>query len=77
MAYDEKIPVDNVAGIRENFRALKEDKIVVATTATKLETARTINGVSFDGSADITISQVDGKDIATVDDVNSTYEVIL
>lgn len=30
-----------------------------AGTATKLATARTINGVSFDGSADITISAVD------------------
>ena len=30
-----------------------------AATATKLATARTINGVSFDGSADITINAVD------------------
>ena len=30
-----------------------------AATATKLQTARTINGVSFDGSADITINAVD------------------
>ena len=30
-----------------------------ASTATKLATARTINGVSFDGSADITINAVD------------------
>jgi phage-related tail fiber protein len=30
-----------------------------AATATKLETARTINGVSFDGSANITINAVD------------------
>lgn len=30
-----------------------------ATTATKLATARTINGVSFDGSANITINAVD------------------
>lgn len=31
-----------------------------ASTATKLETARTINGTSFDGSANITIATVDG-----------------
>lgn len=30
-----------------------------SATATKLQTARTINGVSFDGSADITINAVD------------------
>lgn len=31
-----------------------------ASTATKLQTARTINGASFDGSADITIATIDG-----------------
>ena len=31
-----------------------------ASTATTLQTARTINGTSFDGSANITISTVDG-----------------
>jgi len=75
MAYNQDVPVDNTADIRENFRALKEDKIVTAAsattadsattaesctgnaaTATKLETTRTINGVAFDGTADITIT---------------------
>jgi microcystin-dependent protein len=124
MAYNQNLPVDNTADIRENFRALKEDKIVAAASAvtadsavklanartisltgdatgsaifdgsvdtsiivdvisadtaavctgnaattTKLETARTINGVSFDGTADITITQVNGKDIATTDEI--------
>ncbi|VBB09719.1 Hypothetical protein LUCI_5017 [Lucifera butyrica] len=40
-----------------------------ASTATKLAAARTINGVSFDGSADITITQVNGKSIATIDQI--------
>jgi hypothetical protein len=31
-----------------------------ASTATKLQTARTINGTSFDGSANITIATIDG-----------------
>ena len=43
-----------------------------AATATKLETVRNINGVSFDGSADITITQVNGKTIATTDQIPST-----
>jgi len=124
MAYNLNLPADTTAPaeIRENFRALKEDKIVAAATAvtadsatkltnarvisltgdatgsatfdgsadvsiavdvvsadvsasctgnaasaTKLETARNINGVAFDGSADIIITQVYGKDIATTD----------
>jgi len=76
MSYNSSLPADTTAPeeIRENFRALKEDKIVAANTAATLETARTINGVSFDGSADITITQVDGVDIATVDDVSATYD---
>jgi len=62
MAYNQDLPVDNTADIRENFRALKEDKIVAANTAntadsaSKLENAHTINGVAFDGTADIMIS---------------------
>lgn len=40
-----------------------------AATAAKLETARSINGVAFDGTKDITITQVNGKDIATVDKI--------
>jgi len=66
MAYDSNSPEDTTVPekIRENFRALK-DKIVAAASATiadlaaaatKLATAVNINGVSFDGSADITIS---------------------
>ena len=77
MSYNSNLPADTTAPeeIRENFRSLKEDKIVAAAsattadsattaesctgnaaTATKLATARAINGVSFDGSADITIT---------------------
>jgi len=90
MSYNSSLPADTSAPeeIRENFRALKEDKIVAAAsattadsattaesctgnaaTATKLATAVNINGVSFDGSADITITQVDGKAIATTDQI--------
>jgi hypothetical protein len=127
MSYNSNLPVDNTADTRENFRALKEDKIVDAatavaadsaaklttarkislegdatgsasfdgsanvaiqvdvlsadvsarctgnsSTATKLETARTINGVEFDGSADIVITQVNGSDIATTDQIPSS-----
>ncbi|AIF51273.1 hypothetical protein [Pelosinus sp. UFO1] len=124
MAYNSNLPMDNTSDIRENFRALKDDKIVAAATAitadtavklanarkisldgdatgstsfdgsadvtitvdvltadtsaqctgnaataTKLETARKINGVYFDGTADITITQLNGKDIATTDQI--------
>jgi hypothetical protein len=69
MAYNQDLPVDNTVDIRENFRALKEDKIVAAATTIKLETARAINSVLFDGTADITITQVNGKDIATTDKI--------
>lgn len=69
MAYNQELPVDNIIAIRENFRALQEDKIVAAATTVKLETARNINGVSFDGTADIKITQVNGKDIATIDQI--------
>lgn len=124
MAYNQDLPVDNTVDIRENFRALKEDKIVAAATAitaesadklanarmislsgdatgsgtfdgskdmsilvdvtsadtaaictgnaataTKLETACAINEVLFDGTADIIITQVNGKDIATTDEI--------
>ncbi|MCC5464566.1 hypothetical protein [Pelosinus baikalensis] len=43
-----------------------------AATATKLEAARTINDVAFDGTADIVITQINGKDIATVDQIPAT-----
>jgi hypothetical protein len=103
MSYNSNLPADTTvpAEIRENLRALKEDKIVDAATAvvadsavklttarkislegdvtgstsfdgsvdvaiqvdvlsadaaTKLETARTINGIEFDGTKDITIA---------------------
>ena len=66
MAYNPNLPLDNTADIRENFRALKEDKIVAADTANtadKLSIARTISltgdaigSALFDGSADIAIS---------------------
>jgi len=125
MAYNLNLPADTTAPaeIRENFRALKEDKIVAAATAvtadsatkltnarvisltgdatgsatfdgsadvsiavdvvsadvsasctgnaasaTKLETARNINGVAFDGTKDITIkAESDGGNADTVD----------
>lgn len=78
MAYNEDLPActtvltdgtNALAEVKENFRALKEDKIVAAasataaesctgnaSTATKLETAHAINGVAFDGTADIIIT---------------------
>ncbi|MBP2660925.1 MAG: hypothetical protein H6Q69_3957 [Firmicutes bacterium] len=67
MSYNSSLPADTTVPeeIRENFRALKEDKIVAAASATtadlaaaatKLATAVNINGVSFDGSEDITIT---------------------
>jgi hypothetical protein len=128
MSYNSNLPVDNTADIRENFRALKEDKIVDAATAviadsaaklttarkislegdatgstsfdgsadvsiqvdvlsadvsatctgnsataTKLETARNINGVTFDGTKDIMITQVNGSDITKIDDFSALY----
>lgn len=41
-----------------------------ANTATKLETARTINGVAFDGTKDITIEAVGGGDVTAAGDNN-------
>lgn len=43
-----------------------------ANTATKLETARTINGVSFDGTKDITIEAGGGGDVTAAGDNNFT-----
>lgn len=43
-----------------------------AKTATKLETARTINGVAFDGTQDITIEASGGGDITAAGDNNFT-----
>ena len=43
-----------------------------ANTATKLETARTINGVAFDGTQDITISAGGGGDVTAAGDNNFT-----
>lgn len=132
MAYNSNLPMDNTTDIRENFRALKDDKIVAAATAitaesavklanerkislagdasgsttfdgsadmsilvdvisadtaaactgnassaTKLETARTINGVSFDGTTDITITEVNGKTIATTDQIPNAFSNIV
>ena len=42
---------------------------VQADSAIKLATVHTINGVAFDGTADITITQVDGKTIATTEQI--------
>lgn len=43
-----------------------------ANTATKLETARTINGVAFDGTKDITIAASGGGDVTAAGDNNFT-----
>jgi hypothetical protein len=43
-----------------------------ANTATKLETARTINGVAFDGTKDITIEVGGGGDVTAAGDNNFT-----
>lgn len=43
-----------------------------ANTATKLETARTINGVAFDGTQDITIVASGGGDVTAAGDNNFT-----
>ena len=43
-----------------------------ALTATKLETARTINGVAFDGTKDITIEASGGGDVTAAGDNNFT-----
>lgn len=43
-----------------------------ANTATKLETARTINGVAFDGTQDITIEASGGGDVTAAEDNNFT-----
>ena len=69
----------NFAATVTNQLAQKADKSQIPTslpanggnadTATKLKTARTINGVVFDGAADITITQVNGEDIATTDQI--------
>ena len=73
MSYNSNLPVDLLAdysaNIRENLRAIKEDKIVDAATAViadsakKLSTARVISltgdatgSTTFDGSADVSIT---------------------
>ena len=43
-----------------------------ANTATKLQTARTINGVAFDGTKDITIKASGGGDVTAAGDNNFT-----
>lgn len=43
-----------------------------ANTATKLETSRTINGVAFDGTKDITIGASGGGDVTAAGDNNFT-----
>lgn len=43
-----------------------------ANTAKKLETARTINGVAFDGTKDITIEAGGGGDVTAAGDNNFT-----
>jgi len=82
MSYNSKLPADTTvpAEIRENLRALKEDKIVAAATAVvadsaaKLTTARKISlegdatgSTSFDGSADVSIQE----DVLSADNANT------
>lgn len=84
MAFNVNLPADTTAPaeIRENFRALKEDKIVAADTANtadKLATVRTIaltgdatGSASFDGSADVSIS-VDVTSADNADTVDNCH----
>lgn len=44
-----------------------------ATTATRLQTARTINGVAFDGTANITVSAVDSTKVAKAGDTMTGF----
>jgi len=44
-----------------------------STTATRLQTARNINGVAFDGSADITVSAIDTTRVAKSGDTMTGY----
>lgn len=46
-----------------------------AASIGRLSTPRKINNVAFDGTSDITITQVNGKDIATVDQISANYDV--
>lgn len=85
MAFNSNLPADTTAPeeIRENFRALKEDKIVAADTATRLDTMRTISltgdatgSAMFDGSADASIVvEVIGGDADTLE--GKTVEEII
>lgn len=58
------------------FATIKHDGVAKwvgnAKTATKLETARTINGVPFDGTKDITIEASGGGDVTAAGDNNFT-----
>ncbi len=74
MSYNSNLPADvnvtvSTADIRENFRALKEDKIVAAATAVTAESAEklanarvitlkgdAVGSASFDGSANVAIA---------------------
>lgn len=48
-----------------------------AGTATKLVTARTINGVSFDGTANISITAAAGGNIAINDQTGTSYTLVI
>jgi microcystin-dependent protein len=81
MSYNSNLPADTTAPaeIRENLRALKEDKIVdaatavVADSAAKLVSARKISlegdagSTSFDGTADVSIQ----VDVLSADNANT------
>lgn len=46
-----------------------------AAAAGRLKTAVKVNGVTFDGSADINITQIDGKNIATTDQIGAKITI--
>ena len=56
MSAADKVKLDAITGVNTGDQTTITGN---AGTATKLQTARTINGVSFDGSANITINAVD------------------
>ena len=64
-------PTGTAAGLT-NFPTLNQNTSGNAATASKLETARNINGVSFDGSGDITITSAADAGTLTGTTLNST-----
>ena len=64
-------PTGSAAGLT-NFPTLNQNTTGNAATASKLETARNINGVSFDGSGDIIITSAADAETLTGTTLNST-----